>query len=244
MIKPHTKAMWPKSLCERIRNSIPLTSSSLGLFIAGLVLAGSVQAADPVRAAGVPTPTNAKAENWIDPIAVDRLKAVALGQTTDSVRLFPLWQVDEVSATELTDLERDEVLTTLDTLIKSRLPSAGPPTLRLEVMVREVWRPSRLFNMLMFLVPIPGSGPLFATRGGISIEASVLDLNSGTQLARINCRKRGGLSSMQGIFGRVSDANAAMQHCAERIVHALATGQMPDHIPAAEGQAGESSSQR
>ncbi len=212
--------------------------------MAALVLTGPAQAADPARTAGAPAPPNMRVENWIDPIAVDRLKAVALGQTADSIKLLPLWQVDEVSATELSDLERDEVLTTLDTLIKSRLPSTGPPTLRLEVMVREVWRPSRLFNMLMFLVPIPGSGPLLATRGGISIEATVLDLSSGARLARINCRKRGGLSSMQGIFGRVSDANAAMQYCAERIVHALATGQMPDYVPAAEGQAVESSSQR
>jgi hypothetical protein len=236
--------MRSKSLCARLRDAIPSRSTPLGLCIAGLVLAGSVQAADPVRAAVTSPPTNARAVNWIDPIAAERLKAVALGQTSDSVRLLPLWQVDEASATELTDIERDEVLSTLDTLIKSRLPSAGPPTLRLEVLVREVWRPSRLFNMLMFLVPVPGSGPLFATRGGISIEASVLDLGSGTQLARINCRKRGGLSSMQGIFGRVSDANAAMQYCAERIVHALATGQMPDHVSVPEGQSGESSPQR
>jgi hypothetical protein len=169
--------------------------------------------------------------NWIDPEAIERLKATSNGGTQDTVSLLPLWQVDEASVTELSDEERDEVLTTLENLIMERLHQQGEPTLRLEVLVREVWRPNRLLNLLMFVIPIPGSGPLLATRGGIVIEASILDLKSRTTIARFGCRKRGDLTSLFGIFGRASDATAAMKYCTERLLDALAIGKMPSEEP-------------
>jgi hypothetical protein len=202
-----------------IRRWLALGSLFLGLF------ANSVQAAENLVADQAPV------TNWIDPQAIERLKAVAKRGIQDSVILKPLWQVDEASATELSDQERGEVLSALENLIKERLNQQGAPTLQLEIIVREVWRPSRLFNFLMFVLPIPGSGPLLSSRGGIAIETSLLDLQSGAIIARFGCRKRGDLGSLLGIFGRSEDTHTALQYCTERLLEALMAGQMPLEVP-------------
>jgi hypothetical protein len=196
----------------------------LALLFTGLT-ANSVRATESLVTDQVPV------TNWIDPQAIERLKAVAKRGIQDSVILKPLWQVDEASATELSDQERGEVLNGLENLIKERLNQQGAPTLQLEIIVREVWRPSRLLNFLMFVLPIPGSGPLLSTRGGIAIETSLLDLQSGAVVARFGCRKRGDLSSLLGIFGRAEDTHAALQYCTERLLDALVAGQMPSEVP-------------
>jgi hypothetical protein len=198
----------------------------LGLLLIGLI-ANSVQATEKLVTDQV------QVINWIDPQAVERLRAVAKRGIQDSVILKPLWQVDEASATELSDQERGEVLSALENLIKERLNQQGAPTLQLEIIVREVWRPSRLFNFLMFVLPIPGSGPLLSTRGGIAIETSLLDLQSGAVVARFGCRKRGDLGSLVGIFGRSDDTRTALQYCTERLLDALMAGQMPVEVPPA-----------
>jgi hypothetical protein len=161
---------------------------------------------------------------WIEAHARIRLQAMARKDGNETVRIMPYWRLGEGSRGELSEEERAEVIAQIEGDLSGQLTARPEPSLRLEVMVTEVWRPMRMLNALLFAIPIPGSGPLLASRGGISIESTVLDHRTNAVLARLKCSQRAGLSSLAGLFGRVSDAKIAARQCTERLVQAFLDG--------------------
>jgi hypothetical protein len=162
---------------------------------------------------------------WIEAHARIRLQALVRKDGIETVRITPYWRLGEGSRGELSEDERAEVITQIDSDLSGQLTARPEPSLRLEVMVTEVWRPMRVLNALLFAIPIPGSGPILASRGGISIESTVFDHRTNAVLARLKCSQRAGLSSLAGLFGRVSDAKIAARQCTERLVQSFVHGQ-------------------
>jgi hypothetical protein len=174
-----------------------------------------------------PSAAAAWAPSVIHSASKGRLRAALSESSIESWALMVLWQVDESSQGELTELEREDVINTVEVAARDRLLRIGDPTLRLEVLVKEVWRPHRLFNMLMFALPIPGSGPLLAARGGIGLTFRVVDLKTRAELAEFSCRRRAGIDSLAGLLGRAADAKAAARSCVAQAIQALETGVAP-----------------
>lgn len=162
---------------------------------------------------------------WIEVHARTRLQALVRKDGVEAIRITPYWRLGEGSRGELSEDERAEVIAQIDGDLSGQLTARPEPSLRLEVMVTEVWRPMRMLNALLFAIPIPGSGPLLASRGGISIESTVFDHRTNAVLARLKCSQRAGLNSLAGLFGRVSDAKVAARQCTEQLVQSFVNGQ-------------------
>lgn len=168
--------------------------------------------------------------SWMEKDAMGRLREAVSSSTTESWAVMVLWQVADSSQGELTELEREEVVNTLEVAARDRLSVQPSPQLRLEVLVREVWRPHRALNLLLFAIPIPGTGPLLATRGGIGIAFRVVDLSTRQALAEFPCRRSAGLDSIAGLMGRAADAKAAARSCIAQAVQAMELGKLPAPI--------------
>ena len=103
-----------------------------------------------------------------------------------------------------------------------------PPTLRAEPSVRyriearitEVWRPYRLVNVVLAVMPWP-LAPLFS-QGGAATEMALVDTADDTQpIARFECRRHAGVLQFYNAFWRVAHTRAALTDCAHEFHAAL-----------------------
>jgi hypothetical protein len=183
---------------------------------------------------------------WVSPERAEGLRAHPM-QTSDV-------RIDWTAGVELEDgttqTERDMLLDTIALALMS--PNARPGTrsvtdetsvqYRIEARVTEVWRPHRLVNVMLAVLPWP-LAPLFS-QGGAATEMTLVDTADDTRpIARFECRRYAGVLQFYNAFWRVAHTRAALTDCAREFHAALrrppgASGAAPAADTAARGPLG------
>jgi hypothetical protein len=125
--------------------------------------------------------------------------------------------------------------------VRPEAGAAAPPAARDETSVRyriearitEVWRPYRLVNVVLAVLPWP-LAPLFS-QGGAATEMTLVDTADDTlPIARFECRRHAGVLQFYNAFWRVAHTRAALTDCAREFHAALRRAPVsPDAAPLA-----------
>lgn len=100
---------------------------------------------------------------------------------------------------------------------------------RIEARITEVWRPHRLMNVVLAVLPWP-LAPLFS-QGGAATEMALIDTaDSRRPIARFECRRYAGVLQFYNAFWRVAHTRAALTDCAREFHAAL---RRPPGVPGA-----------
>ena len=91
---------------------------------------------------------------------------------------------------------------------------------RIEARITEVWRPYRLVNVVLAVLPWP-LAPLFS-QGGAATEMTLVDTADDTlPIARFECRRHAGVLQFYNAFWRVAHTRTALTDCAREFHAAL-----------------------
>jgi hypothetical protein len=100
-------------------------------------------------------------------------------------------------------------------------PRAEPSVrYRIEARITEVWRPHRLVNVVLAVMPWP-LAPLFS-QGGAATEMALVDSADDTRpVARFECRRHAGVLQFYNAFWRIAHTRVALTDCAREFHAAL-----------------------
>jgi hypothetical protein len=170
---------------------------------------------------------------WISPSRAEDLRTLPL--ETHEVRVDWTAGVDLEDGT--TQAERESLLdaTALALMTPGPRPEVRPAAVpgtpaalrdgtsvryRIEARITEVWRPYRLINVVLAVLPWP-LAPLFS-QGGAATEMVLVDTADDThQIARFECRRHAGVMQFYNAFWRVAHTRAALTDCAREFYAAL-----------------------
>ncbi len=175
---------------------------------------------------------------WVSPERAEGLRTLPV-QTPD-VRVD--WTAGVALEDGATQAEREMLLDATALALMSSgarpatvsLPDETGVRYRIEARITEVWRPHRLVNVVLAVLPLP-LAPLFS-QGGAATEMTLVDTADDTRpIARFECRRYAGVLQFYNAFWRVAHTRAALTDCAREFHAALRRPPaVPGTVPAAD----------